>query len=198
VAKCPLPIVTEFVAWRRGTDTVSCLEGLVPRGKKPLMGPSAKHDQAEVRRPQADGSVMLVGPHLRVRVAVLKPGVVLASAHGEVVGPHDVSVETALLAELELELERAGTLTLFADLRQSPRVPAASRDKLAQWARRHQGRLLPSHVLVQSKLLEMAMSLITMLVGSGVFEIHTRPQAFLAMVQSVAPNLSQLPGVPEQ
>jgi hypothetical protein len=161
------------------------------------MAPPAKHDQERLRRPQADGSVVFVGPHLRVRVAVLKPGVVLASAHGEVVGPHDVSVETALLAELELELQRAGSLTLFADLRQSPRVPAASRDRLAQWARRHQGRLLPSHVLVQSKLLEMAMSLITMLVGSSVFEVHTRPQAFLALVQAVAPNLSKLPDVPE-
>ena len=158
----------------------------------------AKHDQAEVRRPQADGSVVFVGPHLRVRVAVLKPGVVLATAQGEVVGAQDVSAEAALLAELELELERAGTLTLFADLRQSPRVPAASRDRLALWASRHQGRLLPSHVLVQSKLLEMAMSLITMLVGSGVIEIHTKPQAFLAMVKAVAPNLSELPGIPER
>jgi hypothetical protein len=121
----------------------------------------------------------------------------LATAQGEVVGPRDVSVETALLAELELELERAGKLTLFADLRQSPRLPAASRDRLAQWARRHHGQLLPSHVLVQSKLLEMAMSLITMLVGSGVFEIHTRPQAFLALVKVVAPNLDELPRVPE-
>jgi hypothetical protein len=139
----------------------------------------------------------LVGPHLRVRVEVLKPGVVLASAQGEVAGPHDVSVEKALLAELELELEGAGTLTLFADLRQSPRVPAASRDRLALWARRHHGRLLPSHVLVQSKLLEMAMSLITMLVGNEIFEIHTRPQAFLALVKAVAPNLAKLPSVPE-
>jgi len=174
------------------------LEGTGLRSRKPLTDPSAKHDRAEVRRPQADGSVLFVGPHLRVRVAVLKAGVVLASAHGEVVGPHDVSVETALLAELELELERAGTLTVFADLRQSPRLPAASRERLAQFARRHQGRLLPSHVLVQSKLLEMAMSLITMLVGSGVFEIHTKPQSFLALVKKVAPKLSNLPTVPEQ
>lgn len=162
------------------------------------MAPSAKHDQTEVRRPQADGSVLLVGPHLRVRLMVLKPGVVLASAQGEVVGPHDVNAESAVLAELERELERAGTLTLFADLRQSPRVPAASRDTLAQWVRRHQTRLLPSHVLVQSKLLEMAMSLITMLVGRDLLQIHTRPQAFLALVKAVAPNLSKLPSVPEQ
>ena len=162
------------------------------------MDPSAKHDPADVRRPQADGAVLLVGPNLRVRVAVLQPGIVLASAHGEVVGAQDANAERAVLAEFELELERAGTLTLFADLRQSPRLPAASREKLAQWARRHEGRLLPSHVLVQSKLIEMAMSLITMLVGRDVFEIHTRPQAFLALVKKVVPKLTELPSVPEQ
>jgi hypothetical protein len=162
------------------------------------MDPSSKHDRAAVRRPQADGAVLFVGPNLRVRVAVLKPGVVLASAHGEVIGSQDSSVEAAVLGELDHELERAGTLTLFADLRQSPRVPAISREKLAQWARRHEGRLLPSHVLVQSRLLEMAMSLITMLVGGDVLEIHTRPDAFLAMVKKVAPTLTKLPSVPEQ
>jgi hypothetical protein len=134
------------------------------------MDPSTKHDWADVRRPQADGAVLFVGPNLRVRVAVLKAGVVLASAHGEVIGSHDMSVEAAVLAELELELGRTGTLTLFADLRESPRLPAASREKLAQWARRHEGRLLHVHVLVQSKLIEMAMSLITMLVGGDVIE----------------------------
>lgn len=161
------------------------------------MSPSAKHDPADVRRPLADGAVLFVGPNLRVRVAVLKPGVVLASAHGEVIGSEDSRVEAAVLAELEAELQRAGTLTLFADLRQSPRLPAASRDKLAQWARRHEGRL-HSHVLVQSKLLEMAMSLITMLVGGDVLETHTRPQAFLALVKKVAPTLTKLPSVPER
>jgi hypothetical protein len=157
----------------------------------------AKHDTADLRRPQADGAVLLVGPNLRVRVAVLKTGVVLASARGEVIGAEDASVESALLAELELELERAGTLTLFADLRESPRLPAASREKIAAWTRRHQGRLLPSHALCQSKVLEMALSLITMLVGRDVLEIHTRPQPFLAMIMKVAPKLRELPSVPE-
>lgn len=155
-------------------------------------------NRAEVRRPQADGAVLFVGPNLRVRVAVLKPGVVLASAHGEVIGSQDASVEAAVLGELDRELERAGTLTLFADLRQSARLPAISREKLAQWARGHQGRLLKSHVLVKSQLLEMAMSLVTMVVGGDVLETHTRPQAFLAMVKKVAPSLTELPSVPEQ
>ena len=156
------------------------------------------HVLTETRRVQPDGAVLFRGPNLRVRVAVLKPGFVLASAHGEVAEERDASVETAVLAELERELTRAGTLTLFADLRQSPRVPAASREKLAQWALRHRARLRPSHVLVRSKLLEMAMSIISMVTGDGLFEVHTRPLPFLALVKKVAPKLTELPGIPER
>lgn len=155
-----------------------------------------KHDHGDIRHVQADGAVLFRGPNLRVRVAVLKPGVVLLSAHGEVVEQKDVNVETAMLLELEAELERAKSLMVFADLRQSPRVPAASRENISQWLRRHRARLLPSHVLAQSKMLEMAMSIISMLSGSGLFEIHTRPVKFLTLVKRVAPELTELPEVP--
>jgi hypothetical protein len=163
-----------------------------------MKDPSAPRGHAEIRRAQPDGAVLFCGTNLRVRVVVLKPGVVLASAHGEVVDAEDASAETALLAEFERELERAGTLTLFADLRASPRMPAASREKIAQWTRRHQARILPSHILVRSKLIEMALSIITMLVGGGLFKIHTKPQTFLDLVKNVAPKLSELPSVPEE
>lgn len=163
-----------------------------------LTGPSSKHDPADIRRPLADGSVVLRGPNLRVRIAVLKAGVVLATAHGEVLDDKDSSVEAAVLAEFEKEMDRAGTLTLFADLRQSPRVPAPSREKLAEWAKRHRARILPSHVLVQSKLMEMAVSIVSMLIGQRVIEVYTRPATFLTLLKKVAPKLTELPKVPEQ
>jgi hypothetical protein len=128
-------------------------------------------------------------------MAVLKPGVVLATARGEAVVAEDSEVEAALLAELERELARAGSLTLFADLRLSERMPAKSRDHIAQWTRRHQAALRPSHVLVKSKLLEMAVSVLTMLIG-GSIEVHVRPQPFLELLRRVAPQLTELPTVP--
>ena len=162
-----------------------------------MTGPSAQHDGAEIQHAQPDGSVLFRGTHLRVRLAVLKPGVVLVSAHGEVADATDSDIEAALLGALDHELERAGTLTVFADLRESARMPAASRGKIARWMRRHQSRILPSHVLVQSKLIEMALSAITMLVGGGLFKIHTKPQPFFDLLKKVAPKLIELPRVPE-
>lgn len=156
----------------------------------------APHNLAQIRRVQPDGAVLFCGTHLRVRVAVLKPGVVLASAAGEVVDEEDVRAEVALLEEFDQELARAGSFTIFADLRESPRMPSASRERIAQWTRRHQARLLPSHVLVRSKLLEMALSIITMLVGSGLFKVHTNTQTFLALVKAAAPKLVALPRAP--
>ena len=155
-----------------------------------------QRDSTQIRQVQPDGSVLFCGPNLRVRVAVLKPGVVLATAHGEVIDDEDVRAEAALLLECDRELERAGSFMIFADLRESPRMPSASRERVAQWTRRHQARLLPSHMLVRSKLLEMALSIITMLVGSGLFKVHTNPQTFLALVKKVAPKLNELPRIP--
>jgi len=152
----------------------------------------------QIRRVQPDGAVLFCGNFLRARVALLKPGVVLVSVHGEVIDDDDVHAEAALLAEFDRELERAGTFTMFADLRESPRMPTASRKRIAQWTRRHQARLLPSHLLVRSKPLELALAVITMLVGGGLFKVHTNPRTFLALVKKVAPKLSELPRVPDQ
>jgi len=156
----------------------------------------AQHVLTQVRRVQPDGAVLFCGNHLFVRVEVLKPGVVLVSAHGEVLDNEDVRAEAALLAEFDRELEQVGSFTMFANLRESPHMPADSRKRIAEWTRRHQARLVPSHVLVRSKLLEMALSILTMLVGSGLFKVHTNPRTFLALVKKAAPKLTELPRAP--
>src|SRR5690348_13548052 len=115
-----------------------------------MTDPSIQREMAEIRRIQPDGALLLHGPNLRVRVVVLKPGVILASAQGEVLEADDTRVETELLLEFDRELERAGSLTVFADLRESPHMPAASRKQIAHWMRRHQTRIGPSHILVRS------------------------------------------------
>ena len=157
---------------------------------------TTEQDRGCIRRAQPDGAVLFCGSHLRIRVAVLKPGIVLATASGEAIDIDDAMAEAAMLEELDREFERAGSLTLFADLRQSARMPAASREKFARWARRHQSRLVLSHVLVRSTLIEMALSIITMLVGGGLFKVHTNPKKFLALVKAAAPKLQELPSVP--
>ena len=150
-----------------------------------------------MRRVEQGGAVLLFGRNLNIRVAVLKAGFVLVTAHGDVRDTEDASVEAALLEELDGELERAGSLTVFADVRESSRMPSASREAIARWARRHQSRLSPAQVLVGSKLLEMATSIIAMLVGGSLLKMHSDPRAFLELVKKVAPKLKSLPSPPE-
>ena len=149
-----------------------------------------------LRREEADGSLVFLGAALRIRLVTLKPGFVLVTADGEALGERDGQAELALTTELDRELERAGTLTVFADLRQSPRMPAKSRDMIARWTRRHQARLNASHVLVHSKFMELAMSIVAMLVGGGMVKVYSKPDVFLNLVRKVAPRLTELPCVP--
>jgi hypothetical protein len=155
-------------------------------------------DPTGTRREQADGSIVFFGTTLRVRVAALKPGFVLVTAQGEALTERDLRAEQAMTAELDRELERAGQLTVFVDLRESPRMPAKSRDLIAKWMRRHQVRLNTSHVLVHSKIMEMAISIVAMLVGGGMIKVYSKADVFLALLRKVAPKLTDLPGVPKQ
>jgi hypothetical protein len=50
-------------------------------------------------------------------------------------------------------------------------------------------------VLVGSKLLEMAMSIVGMLVGGGILKVYSQPRAFLDIVRGAAPDLVELPSL---
>ena len=45
---------------------------------------------------------------------------------------------------------------------------------------------------------EMAVSIITMLVGGGVLKVHSRPQTFLDLIKKAYPKFSELPRIPPQ
>lgn len=145
-----------------------------------------------IRRVQPDGSVLFTGTDLRLRVALLKPAFMLITVVGAAKSIEDRAVEYAVLRELDLELDRSGMLTIFCDLREMTRLAAESRDAFGSWGKRHQKRINASHVLIRSKLIEMATTLISVLAG-GVLKTYTRPQVFLEAIRAVAPKLTALP-----
>ncbi len=158
-----------------------------------MAGTVDRQTVTSIREVQPDGSVLIIGRNVRFRVMVLKPAFVLLVAKGGSHGPEDAAAERALLRELELELERSGMLTVFADLRESTRMGGESRETTVAWMRKYQGRINASHVLVRSKLMEMAMSIVAMLVGGGVIKMYSRPQAFLDLLRQTAPKVVKLP-----
>jgi hypothetical protein len=124
----------------------------------------------------------------------LSSGVLLLTGSGSrSSSAEDGRAELALLKELDSELKRAGTLTVFADLREMPRMSAQSRDLAATWMRENRANIKASHVLVRSKLVEMALSIVGMLVGGGILKLYSRPDAFLDLVREAAPKVTALP-----
>ena len=138
--------------------------------------------------------MLVVGSGIRFRIQVLKPGFVLLTGSGSrAVSLDDADAELAMLRELDSELQRCGELTVFADLRDTSLLEAHSREVAVDWMRDNRGKLKTSHVLVRSKLIEMAMSVAAILVGAGVLKLHSQPRAFLHLVRDAAPNLVELP-----
>jgi hypothetical protein len=149
---------------------------------------------ATSRQVQPDGTVLIAGPSIRFRVQVLKPGfLLLTAAGGRSSNRADAQAEQIMLKELDRELKSAGALTVFADLRKTLRMSSESRDVASSWMRENRERLKGSHVLVGSKLLEMALSIVGMLVGGGILKVYSQPRAFLDLVREVAPELLELP-----
>jgi len=136
--------------------------------------------------------VVFTGTALRVRLEILKPGFMLITVVGGAQGIEDFAVERAVLREMDLELERSGMLTIFCDLREMTRMAAGSRDTFGAWGKKRQKRINASHVLIRSKLIEMATTLISVLAG-GVLKSYTRPQTFLDTIRALAPKLTALP-----
>ena len=161
-----------------------------------MMGSVAQQESTgSLRRVKPDGSVVFVGDNIRFRTAVLKPGVLLLTVDGAATTTEDTRAELAMLAEMDRELARTGKLTVYADLRETGRMTSASREISANWMKRHQARLGPSHVLVRSKLVEMAMAVLSMLVGGGMIKTFSKPETFLESLRKAGVKLSELPNI---
>ncbi|HVR18369.1 MAG TPA: hypothetical protein VMS65_01690 [Polyangiaceae bacterium] len=123
-----------------------------------------------------------------MRIVPLARGVVLLTQ----VGNND-AVTLASFGELTAEIRRAGSLTVFADARWTKRMSPELRDTAVKWAAEHRSSLRTTTVLVASKLMDMALSVLAMLVGGGLVKTVSEPTEFERRIRQHAPNFSGLP-----
>ena len=123
-----------------------------------------------------------------MRLIPLARGVVLLVQ----VGNSD-AVTLASFEELTAEMRRAGSLTVFADARGTKRMSPEIRDAAVKWANENRSSLRTTTVLVGSKLMEMAMSVLAMLVGGGLMKTVSELSEFERRIRQHAPNFSGLP-----
>jgi hypothetical protein len=149
------------------------------------------------REQLADGGWLLTQAAAQVYFIVPKPAVIVIAASG----PGDTALDEAVLDMLEREIRRSGPLTIFADVSQQTRMAPETREKASAWAKEHRKHVHATHILVRSKLVEMAFSVLGMLVN-GRFKIYSKTHEYHAALQADVPTFKahsfsglQAPGV---
>lgn len=111
----------------------------------------------------ADGTVRLSsGTHVTA-YRRLAPGAFFLRVEGSEVA----ETRAALRAELEREIATTGSLAIYVDMRAAGRVDAGGRDEWGEFGKAHRAQVQRVVMLVSSRLIEMAMSVLGMFVGGG-------------------------------
>ena len=132
----------------------------------------------------SDGGWLLTRRQAQVYFNVPKPGIVVIAASGS----GDTVVDEAIFEMLEDEIKRASPLKIFADLTKLTRVAGQAREKASAWAKGRSQHVAATHLLVRSKLVEMAFSVIGMLVG-GHFKFYSNEVEFYSVLRAEVPGL---------
>ena len=140
------------------------------------------------RRVKQAGSVDLSAPGARALVVRLAPGIVFLVQAGQ-----NDTVTLALFDELAAEIRRSGSLSVFADARAMKRMSTEVREQALAWAKEHRSHLRSATVLVESKLMDMALSVLGMLIGGGLLKSVTVLADFEAKLREHVPHLQRLP-----
>lgn len=138
-----------------------------------------------------DGLVLIWGPTgAAIVLHRLAPGVIYLAGVRNFDGPF----EDGPMCDFDRELESHGSLELFMDVRNVERGSRKSREPWKEWASRNSSRHR-SHVLVNSNILHMAISVIAM--ASNTVTTSYRDEAvFLGELQRWAPKVTSLPTIP--
>jgi hypothetical protein len=110
-------------------------------------------------------------------------------------GTQTAETRRAMIREIEAEIAATSPVpvTVFVDVRAGTRMDAAGRDEWSNFGKRREGPIDRVVVLVRSKLLEMAFSLISMFVGGGVIRVVAGEDALLAEIRRRVPTFRALP-----
>ncbi len=142
-----------------------------------------------IRSVQPDGTIVLSGDRCAAHIKRLAPGVM----YMVYVGSGSAAVDSAAMSEYGKEVEAHGSLQLFCDLRGLTRIASETRENSKSWLK-YKGRL-HSHLLIKSKLVEMALSVMAMILGTT-FKAMTDEARFKAELAQHVPGLQKLPPAP--
>ena len=138
-----------------------------------------------------DGSVLVSRGRARVLMTVPAPGIVMLASEGG----GETRVDCAVMDLLGDQIDKAGRVELFVDMRDANGMAFEMRKQAMPWAKKYKAKISCAHILVGSKLAEIALRLVAVFAG-GRLEIYGTPGALLTEVRRHAPSVESLPSVP--
>jgi hypothetical protein len=139
-----------------------------------------------------DGSLCFRTSKFTQVVTRLAPARVLVAG----IGYNDGRCAPLITEELDRVIARDGKLTAFVDLSRQTGQASIGREWWAEWAKKNRPTLLGTHMLVKNRLMDMAISVLGMLVGGGIHTYSTTA-AFEAAVAKEVPGFRNLPTYPD-
>ena len=94
-------------------------------------------------------------------------------------------------------LSETDTLTTFVNLSAQTGQASNAREWWADWVKSHRPQLGGTHMFVRSKIMEMAISVLGMIIGGGLIKAHSNEASFVAAITAHVPGFRRLPLFPD-
>lgn len=136
-----------------------------------------------------DGSLCFRSSKFTIVFTRLAPGFVLTTASGYNAGDSAPLVT----AEMSKAIPPSGKLVIFVNLSLQTGQASAAREWWAAWMKQNREQLGTTHMLVRSKVMDMAISVTAMIIGGGMIKSHSSLASFEAAIATQVPGFRNLP-----
>jgi hypothetical protein len=140
-----------------------------------------------------DGSLCYRTSKFTTVITRLAPGFVLVTG----LGYNDGHSAPLITAEMTLAIPEQGKLVAFVNLAGETGQASVARDWWAAWVKHNRPRLGSTHILVRSKVMDMAISVLGMIIGGGNVKAYSNVASFEAMIKEHVPAFVRLPTFPD-
>jgi hypothetical protein len=141
----------------------------------------------------ADGSLCFRTRKFTQIVTRLAPGALLVSG----IGYNSGECAPLITAELTRVIATGAKLSPFVNLAEQTGQASAAREWWAEWVQQNRAQLGTAHILVRSRIMDMAISVLAMVVGGGMIKAHSNVAEFEAVIAAQVPGFRRLPLFPD-
>jgi len=155
---------------------------------------SKQRAEAVTRRSTlADGSLCFRTSKFTQVVTPLALGCVLVTG----VGYNSGECAPLITAELARAIPAGGKLSTFVDLSGQTGQASIAREWWADWVKQNRAQLETTHMLVRSRMMDMAISVLVMIIGSEMVRTHSNSATFQRAISERLSGFKALPTFPD-